>query len=120
MNINRKALFPLIFVVVGVVLIVASSFWFVQSSQTEPTPTIMPTLVVPTQPLRIPEPDIPRVGLAEAKTAYDSHQAVFVDVRAEENFQSGHIPEALNIPLDQLSTRYTELNSDDWIITYCT
>ncbi len=34
---------------------------------------------------------------------------VLVDVRTDEEFRDGHIPNALHIPLDQLEERYQEL-----------
>jgi len=42
-----------------------------------------------------------------------------LDVRPEDEFASGHIPKALNIPLAQLRERLAELPSDREIIAYC-
>lgn len=45
---------------------------------------------------------------------------LFLDVRTAEAFQSGHIPGAINIPLAELESRISELDPNQWIITYCT
>jgi hypothetical protein len=63
---------------------------------------------------------VPRVSLTEARTAYESGSAIFVDVRDEGSFKSGHIPGALSIPLSALPQRENELDRSAWIITYCT
>lgn len=65
-------------------------------------------------------PEIPRVTLAEAKAALDSSSAVFVDVRAVEAYQGGHVAGAINIPLAELEVRLGELDKTQWIIPYCT
>jgi 3-mercaptopyruvate sulfurtransferase SseA len=120
-NINRKAFIPLIAMVLGAVLIIVSSAWFVQVSRPKPTPTPAPTLTSsPVQFARIPSPEILRVSVGQAKAAFDLKQVVFVDVRSPESYAGGHIPGSLNIPVDELASRYTELNPDDWIITLCT
>lgn len=45
--------------------------------------------------------------------------AVIVDVRTPGEFASGHIQGAVNIPLDQLEKRITELNKEIPVITCC-
>lgn len=42
-----------------------------------------------------------------------------VDVRPAEEYLQGHIPGALNIPLDQLKVRLEELPTDREIVAYC-
>ena len=42
-----------------------------------------------------------------------------LDVRPEDEFASGHIPAAVNIPLAQLRKRLAELPSDREIVAYC-
>jgi rhodanese-related sulfurtransferase len=46
---------------------------------------------------------------------------VLIDVRTPEEFAAGHIPGALNIPYDMLSTRLHELqgHQDDEVVVYC-
>jgi rhodanese-related sulfurtransferase/DNA-binding transcriptional ArsR family regulator len=42
-----------------------------------------------------------------------------LDVRPPEEYAQGHIPGALNIPLDRLESRVGELSSDREIVAYC-
>jgi rhodanese-related sulfurtransferase len=42
-----------------------------------------------------------------------------LDVRPEDEFASGHLPNALNIPLSQLERRLAELAADQEIVAYC-
>jgi hypothetical protein len=68
----------------------------------------------------IPLPEIQRVGLKDAKAAYDIGNAIFLDVRDTDSYAASHIPGSINIPEGDMSTRLQELNSDQWIITVCT
>ena len=46
--------------------------------------------------------------------------AVILDVRTEAEFGSGHVPGAVNIPHDELSSRLSELASTDQpVVVYC-
>ena len=80
--------------------------------------------VSPQPQLEDPAPAAPlevsRIGLEESKTAFDSGQAVFVDVRSATSYAASHIPGALSIPLVELEPRIAELDPGHWIITYCT
>jgi rhodanese-related sulfurtransferase len=42
-----------------------------------------------------------------------------LDVRPVEEFESGHVPGALNIPMDQLARRLRELPKSKEVIAYC-
>lgn len=64
--------------------------------------------------------DIPRITPAEAYQALQKAEAVIVDTRSEADYQSQHIPGAVNIPLDQIEARIGELDPESWVITYCT
>ena len=47
-------------------------------------------------------------------------QAPFVlDVRAPEEFVTGHVPGAVNIPYDQVATRVAEIPKDKDVVLYC-
>jgi DNA-binding transcriptional ArsR family regulator len=48
-----------------------------------------------------------------------SGAATVLDVRPEDEFASGHLPNALNIPLSQLQRRLAELPADQKIVAYC-
>ena len=68
----------------------------------------------------IPNPDIPRIGLAEARGKLGQSGVVFVDVRANQEFTQSHVQGAINIPLPEVVNRLAELPRDAEIITYCT
>lgn len=42
-----------------------------------------------------------------------------LDVRPEDEFTLGHLPGALNVPLDELERRLSELPKDQEIVAYC-
>lgn len=44
---------------------------------------------------------------------------VILDVRGEDEFAEGHIPKAINIPLDQINERISELISFNRIYIHC-
>ena len=49
-----------------------------------------------------------------------TNQNTFVDVRTSVEFNSGHFPGAINIPLDQIPKRWEEIkNAKTPIIVYC-
>lgn len=45
---------------------------------------------------------------------------VIVDVRSSDEFDTGHIPGSINIPLPELRARLSELGTDRPVVTYCT
>lgn len=64
--------------------------------------------------------EVERVSVSEARAALDEQRAVFLDVRVVGDYERSRIPGAVSIPLGELEQRYTELDREDWIITYCT
>jgi len=42
-----------------------------------------------------------------------------IDVRPEEEYRSGHLAGAINIPVSELQQRLTELDADQEIVAYC-
>ncbi len=68
----------------------------------------------------IPYPEVPRVSLAEAKAKFESQGAIFVDVRAQSEYERAHIPGAISLPLANLEMDYQDLPREAEIITYCT
>lgn len=44
---------------------------------------------------------------------------VVLDVRTPDEFASGHVPGALNIPIDQLAARTGELDPQREVVVYC-
>lgn len=42
-----------------------------------------------------------------------------IDVRSPEEFEQGHVPDAINIPMDQLIENVQDIAPDQPIVTYC-
>ena len=58
------------------------------------------------------------VGEAQDLIAEDI-ALVILDVRTVSEFDSGHVEGAINIPVEELSKRLSELNSNDELLVYC-
>jgi hypothetical protein len=143
---NRQPVVPVIMVAAGVVLILGAVFWSMNIGQSPPrsgdpggigaplnppaasanTPDV-PASGLQANPgestqeaLRIPYPEVARISASEAKAAFDSGQAVFIDTRGEPYFSTGHIPGSIPMTSTEAPSRLGELNPNDWIITYCT
>ena len=50
---------------------------------------------------------------------YSTGEHILLDVRTEVEFLNGHLPGAINIPVDSLRNRIGELNQSKTIIEYC-
>lgn len=107
--------FPFIMIGGGLILIVGALAWFLVINNTQVVQDANTELVF----ISGPYPEIPRVSLDDAKSAYDNDGAVFLDVRGDEAYAIGHIPGALSIAEDDLKDHLNELSPADWIITYC-
>ena len=59
------------------------------------------------------------VGLEELLSRSRAGEVVVIDVRPQLEFEAGHLPGALSIPLDELSHRLGELDSDTSVVAYC-
>lgn len=63
------------------------------------------------------------VPLEKAKALFDGKTAIFFDARAEEAFDEGHIPGAMNVPYDKLVDYYELLTAtvatDQLVVVYC-
>lgn len=111
-NPGRRSVIPLLLVIIGGALFLGAALFALYFGRNS-----APQAIVPTQDWS-GTGQIPRVSVEEAKAAYDSGQAVFVDVRSAEVYSEDHIPGALSIPLAELPDRLDELNPGDWIILY--
>lgn len=61
-------------------------------------------------------------GIAPQALAQDlraGERPLLLDVRTPEEFAAGHLPGALNIPLQELPQRAAELPGDGDIVVYC-
>ena len=60
------------------------------------------------------------INFEEAKEIIDRENVLLLDVRTEEEFVTGHIPSAINIPVQELEARVDELESKEQkILIYC-
>lgn len=64
-------------------------------------------------------PEVPEVSAEEAFARSTSGEAVIVDVRELDEWEAGHIPGALHIPLAELEARWPELRASDPVIAVC-
>ena len=66
------------------------------------------------------ETAVPRLSVAELKKALDAGQALIIDVRDSRSFADGHLPGAINIPLEQIQQSLARLKgSRKVIVAYC-
>lgn len=49
----------------------------------------------------------------------DAGEITVIDVRPHEEYEAGHIPGAISVPLTELATRLADLPTDRGIIAYC-
>lgn len=112
---NPRPAGPLILIGAGLVLLIGALWMSLGPSLVSATPTAPPQEFAEDT-----FPEVPRVSLAEARTAFDAQSAVFVDVRDSDSYAASHIPGAFSLPLAEIDKRLAELSPTDWIITYCT
>lgn len=55
----------------------------------------------------------------ELETRIENDDILVLDVRPEEEYETGHIPGARSIPIDQLEERLDELPEEKEIVAYC-
>jgi NADPH-dependent 2,4-dienoyl-CoA reductase/sulfur reductase-like enzyme/rhodanese-related sulfurtransferase len=61
----------------------------------------------------------PQADVDAVLAACAAEQPFLLDVRTPQEFASGHIPDAVNIPVDELRSRLDELPKDRKIAAYC-
>jgi 3-mercaptopyruvate sulfurtransferase SseA len=66
-----------------------------------------------------PGDGVRRMTVAELKAEVDKGATVIVDVRSKEQYKTDHIKGAVNIPGNEIVTRFGELPRDKMIVTYC-
>lgn len=99
---------PLYLVILGVVVIIGLVLWQGISRSVANNPGTSQNTAVE------------RTSLTQAKQAYDTRSAIFLDVRDVEFYNESHITGAISMPYGEIETRYRQLDSSKWIITYCT
>jgi MFS family permease len=64
-------------------------------------------------------PAWPCIGSAELRAAAQRGRVFIIDVRSPAEFALGHVAGAVNIPLDQIGSRWTEVPRDALVVTVC-
>jgi rhodanese-related sulfurtransferase/DNA-binding MarR family transcriptional regulator len=59
------------------------------------------------------------VNMEQLLIKMKSRNVVLLDVRPKQEFAAGHIPTAINIPIEKLISRIKELNKSKQYIAYC-
>lgn len=59
------------------------------------------------------------ISAAELRQRLQENQVVLLDVRPTVEYQAGHLPKAVSIPLDELERRLNELPQDKTVVAYC-
>lgn len=61
----------------------------------------------------------PTITVTELKQTSNSHEAQWVDVRSASEFAAGHLPGAVNLPMDQIESRLDDLDAGRQMILIC-
>lgn len=59
------------------------------------------------------------LSVQQLQSRLEEESVLLLDVRSEEEFALGHLPGAINIPVDVLENRLAELPLDQEIVAYC-
>lgn len=59
------------------------------------------------------------LGPVELKKMLEENKVKLIDVRRKEDFDEGHIPQAISIPKDELKNKLSELSKKDVHVVYC-
>ncbi|MDX9865143.1 MAG: metalloregulator ArsR/SmtB family transcription factor [Anaerolineaceae bacterium] len=62
---------------------------------------------------------LPHVDFKTLQTELDKEETLLVDVRPKNEFQDGHLPHAVSIPLNELENRLSELSPQQNLIIIC-
>lgn len=66
------------------------------------------------------ETAVPRISVADLKIAADGGRVLVVDVRDAASYAGGHLPGAINVPLEELQQKLATLKAAKKpIVAYC-
>ena len=60
-----------------------------------------------------------KITIDELKEIHSTDKVIVLDVRKPSEYLEGHIPNALNIPVDDLELRIAEIPNNKLIVTTC-
>jgi rhodanese-related sulfurtransferase len=60
-----------------------------------------------------------QISADELRARLRKNEVVLLDVRPQVEYQAGHLPEAISIPIDELERRLSELPQNKMVVAYC-
>jgi rhodanese-related sulfurtransferase len=60
-----------------------------------------------------------QVSIEELRSRLRAGEVILLDVRPQVEYQAGHLPGAVSIPIDELEQRLNELPADKPVVAYC-
>lgn len=63
--------------------------------------------------------DVPEINLEDAREKLDAGDAIFVDIRDSDSYQTSHIPGAVNLNNENVQDFMAKTDKNDPIIVYC-
>ena len=87
-----------------------------------PTRVIEPASTLEPGALPQTEAAVPRISIDDARAAFESAEAVIIDVRSPAAYETSRIVGAVSVPLGEIERdpAAVPLDKNQWIITYCT
>ncbi len=67
----------------------------------------------------LPADDLTLLSRAELLAASEAGRVVVLDVRPTDEYDAGHLPGAISIPLPELADRLAEIPADTEVVAYC-
>lgn len=64
-------------------------------------------------------PSYPKLTIAEYRENHENETHVLIDVRTKQEFKGGHLPNAINIPMDEINARVDEIPKDKTVVLVC-
>lgn len=90
------------------------------TSQQAPVQPQAPAAAQPPAAQQAPNvPNVPLITVDEARQKYGQPNVIMVDARTEQEFKSGHIKGAVNVPVNEIQNRLNLLPRDKDLIIYC-
>lgn len=115
----RKAIFCASLIALALAAFGCQKAASTSATSAKPAATTAPAQATPPAATPAPADDAPRITLADAKKAFDSGEAIFVDTRAEGAYKDEHIKGAINIPAGTVDANVGKLSKSKKIIAYC-
>jgi rhodanese-related sulfurtransferase/DNA-binding transcriptional ArsR family regulator len=63
--------------------------------------------------------DFEKISSSEVREGLQNEQILLIDARPEDEYQAGHLPGAISLPVDTISRRINQLPMGKTVVTYC-